>query len=129
VSWTVVWREKRPENPQIGDAWFYKPEEEGGGDYYPREFMEKRMSAAFAFANRPAIFVVLPDKDNFCVDWAWWSNGVVNEAKAGWNVALLEPPVIGQKLRITLTPSINAPPYHGFITDGVISNDVSGRKF
>jgi hypothetical protein len=121
-SWPITFRDKRPEKPAIGDAWWYKPEEEGGEDYHPRSFMLPRLSKAWEASGRDPIMVVLPDGYEFCIDWAWWHDGVVNPERTGWTVTLHTPPIPGQHLHVTLLPSVNSPPWHGWINDGVMSN-------
>lgn len=62
------------------------------------------------------IWVVLPSRDLFTPD-RLSSNGV-----SGWTVA-------GEFPNITVTPSIESCNYHGFITDGVLTDDLDGRTF
>lgn len=45
------------------------------------------------------------------------SNGV-----SGWTVT-------GELPNITITPSIGAADYHGWVTDGVLSDDIEGRTY
>lgn len=45
------------------------------------------------------------------------------DGTSGWTVS-------GEAPNLTVTPSINAAgEYHGFITNGVIGDDLEGRKF
>lgn len=70
---------------------------------------------------REPLFVVLPDGCNFCVDSVTMKDGV--PGLAGWSVA-------GEAPRLTLTPSVDIKGgWHGYIRDGEISDDVSGRSF
>lgn len=58
---------------------------------------------------------------HFCVDMVTMADGVPGDH--GWLVA-------GHPSALTLSPSINIKDgWHGFITNGVISDDVEGRTF
>lgn len=73
-------------------------------------------------ATRAPLFVVMPDGSTFCVDSMAWTpeRGHYGE---GWTVTGTPP-------NLTLTPSINLTGrYHGYIRDGVITDDVEGRTF
>jgi hypothetical protein len=72
--------------------------------------------------NRPPHFVKLPDGSEFCIDSRAWTpdRGYYGE---GWN-PVGEPPLV------TLSPSINVQGrYHGYIQNGVITDDCEGRTF
>lgn len=62
---------------------------------------------------RPPITVLCPNGRLWCVDQCS-SNG------SGWVVT-------GEAPRITVRPSIAVSGYHGFLTDGVFSDDLDGR--
>jgi hypothetical protein len=105
----------------IGDMWFGEAlpitNEPGrymdipSGDLLSDEYIRERM------AKRKPLDVMMPNGDVFCIDAA------VSGERRGWNVS-------GDPPRITVKPSINIiGRYHGFVTDGVISDDVDGRKF
>lgn len=59
---------------------------------------------------RPPICVLTPNGKEWCID-AKSSNG------EGWQV-------IGEPPRITCSPSIQVPGYHGFLRDGVFSPNI-----
>lgn len=69
---------------------------------------------------RPALCVQLPS-GGFAVDGPYWnSNGYYGD---GWKVT-------GEAPLITLAPSINVVGhYHGWLQNGVISDDCEGRTF
>ncbi len=67
---------------------------------------------------RPPLYVCLPSGAYFCVDRKDDAAG-----DAGWTVT-------GDPPRITVRPSINHMGcYHGWLTDGVLSDDVEGRTY
>ena len=71
-------------------------------------------------SHRLPLFLVLPNNDLFCVDGQYWSRG---HHYGGWQVSG-EPPLI------TVSPSINiVGSYHGFVQNGVISEDCEGRTY
>jgi hypothetical protein len=71
-------------------------------------------------ADRRPLFVVLPNNDLFCIDGQCWSGG---NHYGGWTVA-------GEAPNITVSPSINiGGSYHGFLQNGIISDDVEGRVY
>lgn len=61
------------------------------------------------------LMVVLPDKTEWVIDGPA-TNG------AGWTRS-------GEPPRITARPSIGSPGYHGWLNDGVLSDDLEGRAF
>ncbi len=62
-----------------------------------------------------AIQVVLPDSREWCITGPS-SNG------GGWTVT-------GTMPCITASPSIHVPGYHGFLRDGVLTDDIDGRTY
>lgn len=77
------------------------------------------------FGKRPPIFVMLPCGSWFCVDGAAHEDGspTLPVHGQGWTVT-------GEAPRITVSPSINAVGrYHGWLLDGVLSDDCEGRAF
>jgi hypothetical protein len=89
-------------------------------------YLEHILSAEYKrdwLGKRPPIFVCLPSASYkggrwFCVD-----SRADGAGEGGWTVTG-EPPCI------TVTPSINCVgEYHGFIRDGIIGDDVEGRRF
>lgn len=62
------------------------------------------------------IWIVLPSRDLFTPDRLSSNN------TSGWTVT-------GELPTITVTPSIGSRSYHGFITDGVLGDDVEGRRY
>jgi hypothetical protein len=71
---------------------------------------------------RRPLFVKLPDGSEFCLDLCS-SPEIAAGGGEGWSVS-------GEPPKVTVTPSINiVGRYHGWITDGVITDDVDGRTF
>jgi hypothetical protein len=113
MPWPITFHETRPEKPQVGDMWF-EPWylEDGNRDYYlsdryKREWMGKR----------PPLIVRLPSGRNFSID------GKAKSGSDGWIVT-------GDPPKITVNPSINhVGDYHGWLQNGVLSDDVDGRKY
>lgn len=69
---------------------------------------------------RPPLLVQLPGKSIFCIDGMCIADG---KYYGGWIVSGVAP-------NITVTPSINAQGvYHGYLTNGVLSDDCEGRKY
>ena len=71
-------------------------------------------------AGRRPLFVILPGRHLFLIDGQCWSDG---KRYGGWTVT-------GEAPNITVSPSINiGGSYHGWLKDGVISDDCEGRRF
>lgn len=97
----------RGELPRTGDMWF--------ADWYPADMMSEHYRRDHA-GMRPPIIIRLPDGDDWCPDRPS-NNG------SGWTVT-------GEAPRLTATPSIlSNGGYHGFLCDGVLTDDVSGRQW
>lgn len=114
MSWPIRLHDARPESPQIGDM-------------YPAPWMldahwDEVLSDEFKRGSRKVPLVVrLPGGYDFCIDSRARSNGVAYGD--GWHPT-------GEGAAITLTPSINIGGlYHGWIQNGVISDDCEGRTF
>ncbi len=124
MSWPIRYHDERPEKPAIGDAW---PApwllESTWGEWLSDDF--KRQHAA---GGRLPLVVRLPGPTDFCVDFNTWSTREVD----GKRRLVFGPPwqVSGPPERLTVAPSINCPGvYHGYIRDGVITDDCDGRRF
>ncbi len=98
-----------------GDMWFTPAMLENGfamgyqlSDEYKRDWAGKR----------DPLWVILPSGTWFCVD-----SRTTDGDGHGWTVT-------GEPPNITVDPSINAVGlYHGWLKDGVLSDDVEGRAF
>ena len=95
----------------IGWMWF--------ANNYPQNLLSPQYFQTHQ-ANRKPLYVQLPDGP-FCVD------SKVSNGNHGWTVT-------GEPPNITVSPSINSSPgypdgYHGFLQNGVISDDLEGRKY
>jgi hypothetical protein len=116
MPWPIHYHEHQPERPQPGDmwpepAWLNPAARVSLSPEYFRDHADKR----------PPLMVCLPNGTFWCIDT------VPSKGGSGWNVSG-EPPYI------TVSPSIyNAPgtpcAYHGFLTNGVLSDDCEGRTF
>lgn len=105
---------------KVGDM-FLAPDDDDP-DAYTIKFHIRNLSD-FYYANnkhRRPIIVVLPGPTLFCIDSKCWTSG---NYYGGWTVA-------GEAPNITITPSINiGGTYHGFLQNGIITDDVDGRVF
>lgn len=108
------------ERPKVGDC-FYAP-----------QFLHDPLRASLAprywltwSKTRLPIVIVLPSGEWWCVDeMAHDRNGHHGE---GWTVT---GSIDTTPITLSCTPSINAVGrYHGFLTNGVITDDVEGRRF
>lgn len=120
---------------QIGDMFFFDPpagyvpgqEDDPVGWYWPAFFcMGNRLSDYYLQHNshRKPLLVFLPGRTLFCVDGQCWKqeNGQT-VYYGGWKVT-------GEAPLITVEPSILiGGSYHGFLQNGVITDDCEGRKF
>lgn len=114
MSWKLKWHpEGRPEHPQPGDCW-PEPSYLKSPSSLSRQYHEQNSA-------RPPLMVCFPDGNQFCVD-AGFRDG------SGWDVR-------GDVSNLTVTPSIRhfdapgRPGYHGYITNGVITDDCEGKRF
>jgi hypothetical protein len=105
---------------KVGDM-FYAPTNEEDWGHTIR--FEMKHLGEFYYQNnvhRRPLFVILPGPAWFSIDGQARNAGVFHDA---WTVA-------GEAPNITVTPSINLNgTYHGFLQNGIISDDVEGRKY
>lgn len=110
------------QSPILGDM-YYAP-------WYLENNFERSGLAPHYWARpeprRAPIVVHLPSKHGgsrtFCVDQMAY-NSEQGWHGAGWTISGIEP-------RLTLSPSINLHgDYHGYLSDGVIADDVEGRSY
>jgi hypothetical protein len=114
MAWTIKYHEQKPEKPAIGDMW---PAPWFLGEEHSRLFWTSTQYDRDWAGKRPPLVVVLPGGHAHCVDIGGTGN------RDGW-IVTGEPP------RITVSPSINVHGiYHGWIKEGVITDDCEGRKF
>ena len=98
-----------------------------GAMWYAPEMLEAEFYLGYSLSNeykrdwmdkRPPIWVVLPSGTWFCVD-----SQITDGDGSGWVVT-------GEAPNITVSPSINCVGiYHGFLQNGVLSDDCEGRIF
>jgi hypothetical protein len=94
-----------------GDMWYTTPETE----------WERKLLVAPEHAGQRGLFVRLPGPVDFAIYGPTISAGGIG--KSGWRVTGVPP-------RLTVTPSINCHGvYHGYLTDGVITDECEGRKY
>jgi hypothetical protein len=111
---------------KVGDM-FWGPNaqeiEAGSPKWEPLLRMFARHLSAYYYennSNRRCLFVITPGLVPFCIDGQTWNAGV---HEGGWTVT-------GQPPEITVHPSINlGGTYHGFLQNGVISDDCEGRVY
>lgn len=116
MPWSIRVLEKKPlwDDVKIGDAWWLSPDDAA----WPTPVGTKHRHLT------RVLWVALPAANGehhpFCVHSPATSEG---SHGAGWDVS-------GEAPKITVSPSINiVGSYHGWIRDGVISDDCEGRKF
>jgi hypothetical protein len=100
---------------QVGDMWYL--------DIPVEDLGERHLSAQYFAenANRQPIVVLMPGRNYLLVD------GKCYDDKKGYHDGWI---VKGIPPLLTVTPSLNlVGRYHGYITNGVITDDVEGRKF
>lgn len=125
MAWQCQMREPptaadRKAGVRVGDMW-YAPWMISGTET-ARYMLDHYLSTRYAaehMARRPPLMVRLPGGIDFCIDSRADSPG----GESGWTVTG-EPPAI------TVSPSINVMHhYHGFIREGVITDDCEGRRY
>lgn len=121
MPWRVIYRDEEPEQPAVGDI--FPAADWAGSNMISDAYL------ALPEPRRPPLIVILPSKypggDRFLVD-----RKPSDKKTGGWDVTIQGEMVDGQQLDITLHPSINCEgSYHGYIRQGVITNDCEGRKF
>jgi len=116
LSWPIRLHTERPERPHVGDM-FPAP-------HWLDPACLKKLSPAYLAERRQKrqpLVVVLPGGAYFCIDCRAWSEG--KSYGDGWTVT-------GEPPNVTLSPSINIiGHYHGWIQNGVITDDCEGRTF
>ena len=112
---------KKVDELQPGDMWFCPWYIEGeskkdhlrwldqGHGFLSREYVTQRWD------KRPPLILRLPDGTDWLVDGLSTSGG-------GWDIS-------GEAPNITARPSIQSPGFHGWLTNGVLSDDLEGRKY
>jgi hypothetical protein len=122
----IEWRKGMTEEDlQVGDMWFHSERFRDEEGYFTWPFMFSKAARLSDFykqnnAHREPLLVWMPSKDVFCVDAMCWHGRTLY---GGWQVTG-EPPLI------TVNPSINlVGGYHGWIQNGIISDDCEGRRY
>ena len=119
MPWTCRMAPDRDNAFGIGDMYFSVQFDA----YHTAEF-DRVLSPEYRrdwYGKRPPLFVITPDGP-WCVD-AVSTDGGGKNTNHGWTVT-------GKPPLITATPSINmVGKYHGWLTDGILSDDLEGRTY
>jgi len=117
MAWKLKLHSEQPTLPQIGDVW---PCRKALSPEHSRYYSEKVLSARYFVewrSHRPPLYVLLPDGTEFCLDGRAACDGT------GWTVR-------GMPHNMNVSPSIHIRgSYHGFIRNGILTDDCDGRKF
>lgn len=123
---------------QVGDMWFLD---------VPREELKNRHLTAHYFAanaGRQPVVMMLPGRTYYLVDGQCFSSSCTKcNAKHSWSGEACPKggehtprgyydgwKVTGTPPKLTVQPSINYEgSYHGYLKDGVVGDDVEGRKY
>lgn len=117
----MSWPLKLVDEPgtNIGDCWYAPSMVEEYKNYYLKFLSIEYMTQWFD--KRAPIIIWLPPGLGFCIDEGYHDHNRWNEH--GWTVT-------GELPNITVHPSINCVGiYHGWIRDGILTDDCEGRKF
>lgn len=122
MPWPIRYHDQEPENPQPGDMWPvpYMVEGPGAEDFRANYLSEEYFQRWYG--KRPPLMVQLPNGRPFCVDSRPSAGG------SGWDLT-------GEAPNITVHPSIayanfsRERGYHGWLQNGVLSDDVEGRRY
>jgi hypothetical protein len=137
MPWPITFLGERPDGQlPVGSAYWVKPEyvhEKADGTVSACAQVLSRHYDAVRHERRP-IALVIPSGYHLIIDAAFWGPNDANPTREGWVVQLGAPPVAGEGLQLTLSPSVNVNSgsphgYHGFVSGGVVGDDVDGRRF
>lgn len=125
MSWQlneVPWPPTEDYKPKVGDCFRipldYKYPD---GDTYEDNFNSHLSPEFRSSGRREAYFVYCPYSPGSASPWPVDFNA--SDSSNGWTVTGLFP-------NITVRPSINfVKSYHGWLTDGILSDDTEGRTF
>lgn len=105
----------------IGTMWYHHEGPPAGTVREPNAFLSVEYYRDH-LGKRPALWVRLPNRDDFCLD-SVSRDGRADGSGRGWTVT-------GDAPNVTVSPSINdVGYYHGWLQNGVLSEDVEGRTF
>lgn len=128
MPWNMIYYDECPETPKVGNIWAAPEWEESN--------IISHQFHLYTQGQRPPLMVVLPSSsvsspsgDYFLVDRKWDSDGDDN-AEDGWSITIVGDLIDGEQPDITLEPSIHViDSYHGYIRNGVITDDLEGRSY
>lgn len=116
------------DNLQPGDMWFYAADEWHAHDgSFEERFRPGGVDHGLLapeywrdnYANRPPLCVQIPGVPS---DWTFYVDSKSSDGVSGWAVT-------GEPPNITVSPSIHAfGVYHGWLQNGVLSDDIDGRN-
>lgn len=116
MTWPCRYHETRPDGPQPGDIWPMPIEDPEIQAYYEKHVFSLEYLRDWN-GKRPALMICLPGAGPRILDQKW------RDSQHGWTITGLPP-------RLTASPSIHIlDKYHGWLRDGVLTDDVDGRKF
>lgn len=128
MPWPVTYFDKMPEDMHVGDMW-PAPEWEDSemlGENYLRDWKGKRPPLKVALPSTHGVGEHKDWMDIFIID----SMPTTGDDKTGWHVTIRGNLVNGQRVNISVSPSIDMKgTYHGHIRDGMVTDDVEGRKY
>jgi hypothetical protein len=116
MPWPIRYHEQEPENPQPGDVWSMRMDEEMIQTYYEKHVFSEEYLRDWK-GRRPPLMICLPGAGPRILDQRWKDN------TRGWTIT-------GEPPNLTASPSIDIKgKYHGWLQNGVLSDDVEGRVF
>lgn len=124
MPWPIVMHDEKPLNPKPGDAWYLPALVEGPHAVFYREHLLSPEYLRDWDGKRPPIAVMCPDGTPWVIDERYGRDDATgHRVNQGWTVT-------GDPPNITAMPSINVVGrYHGWLRDGVLSDDIEGRTF
>lgn len=124
---------KRTRFYEVGDCWFASKDDDGAWCIWPdggldpgwRQPLKGFYTLSPEYhrdnAHRPPVVVVLPGRVLFVVDACTYAQG--GPGPHGWTVTGTPP-------KLTVQPSIDlSRTYHGWLRDGVLTDDCEGRHY
>lgn len=118
MPWPIRYHEQAPDKPQPGDIWPVPSwlEDAGLKSLLSEEYFQRWRG------KRPPLVVRLPNGGEFCIDSRPTGGG------SGWDV-MGEPPNITVHPSIVYNKHLPGRGYHGWLQNGVLSDDLEGRTY
>lgn len=143
MPWPVIYREQDPRLSDSDGHWDAKHI----GALYPTSREYPRLSPEYlneVNLIRPPLMLIVPafwpDSPDSVVplspggkyrigNTTWCIDSLASRGGGGWSVSCPWPLEDGQPVALTISPSLDCSgSYHGFIQNGVITDDVEGRS-